>query len=129
VNSGFSEESASAASLSSLIPSWLPPAALMSIQKTQPTICAARKQTIRFSVGGVTLDASIDCMKIDIVSVIPGRYAHALIGLTTLPIFRFIIQVSGFSIQLICFSSIGSIRIGVNSGYAARAGAARTSSG
>ncbi len=65
----------------------------MSIQKTQPTICAARKQTIRFSVGGVTLDASIDCMKIDIVSVIPGRYAHALIGLTTLPIFRFIIQV------------------------------------
>jgi hypothetical protein len=41
-----------------------------------------------------------------------------------LPIFRFIIQVSGFSIQLICFSSIGSIRIGVNSGYAARAGAA-----
>jgi hypothetical protein len=29
-----------------------------------------------------------------------------------LPTFRFIIQVSGFSIQLICFSSIGSIRMG-----------------
>jgi hypothetical protein len=101
VNSGFSAESASAASFSSLIPALLPPAALMSIQKTQPTICAARKHTIRFSAGGVTLELSIDCMKIPIATVIPGRYAHALNGLTTFPTCRFSIHVNGRSIQLI----------------------------
>ena len=73
----------------------------MSIQKTQPIICAARKHTMRFSADGVTFELSIDCWNIDIMNVMPGRYAHALYGVSTLPTRRFIIQVSGFSIQLI----------------------------
>ena len=73
----------------------------MSIQKTQPIICAARRQTMRFKVSGVTLEPSIDCMNIDIQIVMPGRYAHALKGVSTLPTRRFIIEVNGLSIQLI----------------------------
>ena len=49
----------------------------------------------------MTFELSIDCMNIDIANVMPGRYAHALNGLRTLPTCRFIIQVNGFSSQLI----------------------------
>jgi hypothetical protein len=94
-NSGLFGQSAMAAIFSSGLPAALLPAALLSIQNGQVTICAARRQTSERSSAGRVLLFPGAALSVRLASRIAGQRAWMPTDAPTLPVAPAAASISG----------------------------------